>query len=296
MIEILSVNIQLHRECSYPFLFGGSKARKLKYILEDAKRNNSNAIVSTGSASSNHARDCALAAAELGWRCVIIIHDKSCAMTNNIFLMKLSGAELIFCDMHDVSSFMTRAMLDLKDAGLTPYYIWGGGHSVFGSHALYDAAKEYSFKNKNFQHDFVVVPSGTGGTQAGLHLGFAEISPSTKVLGISVARNRERGISYVEKALLELKEHLRSTTVTKCVEFYDDWVGNGYGETSVDLIAQVKSAALKGVLLDTTYTGKAWQGMIELIVQGVIPAGSRVLFWHTGGIFNLLDQKTLLGR
>lgn len=55
----------------YPYLLCGSKARKLKYILEHAKTLKSNAIVSAGSASSNHARDYA----QLGWKCRLVIHD-----------------------------------------------------------------------------------------------------------------------------------------------------------------------------------------------------------------------------
>lgn len=284
-------NLKVKFDSSYPFLQGGTKARKLKYILKHAKDKNANAIVSTGSASSNHARDCALAAAQLGWKCILIIHDTPDAATNNLFLMQLAGAELIFCKMENVADLMDKAMNDLKHQGLNPYYIWGGGHSVYGTLALYDAAKEYIKNEKSCKPDYVFVASGTGGTQAGLHLGFAEVSPSTKVIGISVARNRMRGSMIVDKAVEELKDFLRVEIKTPNIEFYDDWIGEGYGSISNELVYCIRKSAHAGVLLDTTYTGKAWQGMLKIIEHGGIPKDSNILFWHTGGIFNLLDQK-----
>jgi len=293
-INKANIDLTIKAEAFYPFLQGGSKARKLKYILEHAKTENANAIVSAGSASSNHARDCALAAAQLGWKCTLIIHDKADAVTNNLFLMRLAGAELIFCDMADVAEKMDQAMLDFRAQGLNPYYIWGGGHSVYGTLALYDAAKEFVNQSKAWLPDYVVVASGTGGTQAGLHLGFAEASPSTKVIGISVARNAERGTKAVENAVTELKAFLKLEKSVPSIAFYDDWVGEGYGCASSELVAHVNDAAHSGVLLDTTYTGKAWQGMYDLVKRGDISKGAKVLFWHTGGIFNLLDQKNIL--
>ncbi len=41
----------------------------------------------------------------------------------------------------------------------------------------------------------------------------------------------------------------------------------------------------EGVLLDPCYTGKAFYGLHQEILAGRFPAGSRILFLHTGGIF-----------
>lgn len=294
MVRFINNDLAVWQDSYYPFLCGGGKARKLKYILEHAKTQNANAIISAGSASSNHARDCALAAAQLGWKCTLIIHDRVDAATNNLFLMRLAGAELIFCEMTDVAEKMDQAMLDFRLQGLNPYYIWGGGHSVYGSLAFYDAVKEFVNETKDWIPDYVVVASGTGGTQGGLHLGFSVALPTTKVIGISVARNAERGKLAVENVVSELMTYLKLDLSVPNVAFYDDWVGEGYGYASIELLAHVNDAARSGVLLDTTYTGKAWQGMYDLVNRGYIPKGAKVLFWHTGGIFNLLDQKNIL--
>ena len=45
----------------------------------------------------------------------------------------------------------------------------------------------------------------------------------------------------------------------------------------------VTFAQQEGILLDPCYTGKAFLGLHQEIMNGRIPRGSRVLFWHTGG-------------
>jgi len=42
---------------------------------------------------------------------------------------------------------------------------------------------------------------------------------------------------------------------------------------------------LEGVLLDPVYTGRAMAALISDAREGKIPAGAKVLFWHTGGVF-----------
>lgn len=291
MITSISDQIKVFNDSNFPYLFGGSKARKIKYILSDAKKNNANAIVSAGSASSNHARDCALACAQHGWSCTLIIHDHEDYTKDNLFLMRLCGARLIFCELSEVSSLMDEAMLEYKHNGLTPYYIWGGGHSVYGSLALKEAVKDFAEQSDNWIPDFVVVASGTGGTQAGLHVGFEQIYPKTKVIGISIARNKERGSEAVHNAINELTSFCNLPPTKNEVEFLDDFVEAGYAANSKEIDNVIKEYAKKGLLLDSTYTGKAFNGLLKLIEMHKLPRKSNILFWHTGGIFNLLNDK-----
>lgn len=294
MITSIYNHIKVFNDSSYPYLFGGSKARKLKFILNNAKSKNANAVVSAGSASSNHARDCALACAQLGWPCTLIIHDREDYTKDNLFLMKLSGAHLIFCELKDVSHLMDQAMLDYQEQGLNPYYIWGGGHSVHGSLALKDAVNDFVKYSNGWVPDFVVVASGTGGTQAGLHVGFEHIFPEVQVIGISIAREKERGLEAVTNAVNELTDFCSLPSTKNHIEFIDEFVAGGYAKSSKDINETIKQCAKRGLLLDSTYTGKAFYGMKKLIDTQKIPLGSNVLFWHTGGIFNLLTDKNRL--
>jgi D-cysteine desulfhydrase len=42
-------------------------------------------------------------------------------------------------------------------------------------------------------------------------------------------------------------------------------------------------ARTEAILLDPVYTGKAMAGFIDQIRKGAFPAGSNLLFLHTGG-------------
>lgn len=45
--------------------------------------------------------------------------------------------------------------------------------------------------------------------------------------------------------------------------------------------------------MDPTYTGKAFYALVNYVRDGIIPRGSNVIFWHTGGLLNLVASKAL---
>lgn len=294
-LKMLSASMQIDlsvlNESYFPMYLGGNKARKIIPILEDAKRCGSNALVSAGSANSNHARVVALAAAQLGWHCHLIIHDEEDYSKANLQIMKLAGAQLTFCALDDVAVKMDEAMDCLKQKGLSPYYIWGGGDSREGTLAYYNAVHEYKEELSKWAPDYVFVASGTGGTQAGLHTGFKELFPNTKVIGISIARNKERGTIVVLEEVNKLSEELNINLPTiDEIKFLDDWVGDGYGKTYPFLLEVIKHASKNnGLITDPTYTGKALTAIYDMTNNGQIEKNSKVLFWHTGGIFNIFE-------
>ena len=65
------------------------------------------------------------------------------------------------------------------------------------------------------------------------------------------------------------------------------WGGYGKSNKNLDnVIFQV--AERSGIILDSTYSGKAWFGMCDYIQSERIKKHSNVLFWHTGGLLNFL--------
>lgn len=284
--------IWIKRDDLFPFSGGGSKARKAQFIFPEAARQGCNAIVTTGSAQSNHIRVCALMAAQLGWKAHIIIHDtKPSRSHGNHFLTVLSGAEITYCDMPDVASEMDRAMESLAANGHKPFYIWGGGHNLQGSYAYYDAVRELreQWPVEHQPPDYVIFASGTGTTQAGMHAGLARWSSSIKCIGVSVARQNPRGTQEVKKALMELNDYIADGLECPSVRFDDQFNFGGYAQTDTELENFVtETAQTTGLLVDPVYTGKALFALKSYIKSGEISKGSKVLFWHTGGLLNLL--------
>jgi D-cysteine desulfhydrase len=134
--------------------------------------------------------------------------------------------------------------------------------------------------------DHIFLASGTGSTQAGILAGCREVGwLQTRVHGISVAREKERGTEAILESLefLEMDQEGLHTDI----DFSDDFLFGGYGKYTQDLQEFVLRVAKEtGVLLDTTYTGKAFYGMLETIKNQRLTG--KILFWHTGGIFNLM--------
>lgn len=189
----------------------------------------------------------AVVCAELGIRCHLVIvlePDTPYLDSGNILLMRLSGATIEFCRKEQLAERMDAAMAALTRQGHHPLYGWGGGHGLQGTVAFVEAAAEAQAQCGEWRPDFMIAASATGSTQAGFAIGYA--GSSTRVIGISVAREAERGTRIVRRA------------------------------------------ARAGVFVDPTYSGKALRGLVELVRRGDVPRGSRVLFWHTGGLMNLL--------
>lgn len=290
--ERFDIDLRVKRDDLYPFTGGGNKARKMDYLLEDAVNKEANALVTTGSSNSNHARVVALKAAEIGWKVVIIIEGKHELKNANLTLMKMAGADLIFVPKSDVPNAMDFAMDQLKKEGFRPYYIWGGGHMPQAIKGYYHAADELLDQMNGWVPDYVVLASGTGGTQTGLHIGFGRSNSSTKVVGISVSRDYKKGKKALEKSISECCRYFKQEIPKQDIYFFDEWIGTGYREVYDELIYVIKFVASKeGLITDPTYTGKAMTGLFGLCDREWIPKKSKVLFWHTGGLLNLIQDS-----
>ena len=294
--EQLNINIWVKHDDLYPLPGGGSKARKLNYILNENVRKNYNAIVSAGSNQSNHLRATALWAAKLGWKLICIIHDDEPVIyEGNLKVVKLTGAELRFVKKSEVKEAMDNAMVDLKNEGYKPFYIWGGGHCVEGAFAYYEAVKELKEQLTGVQPDFLFVASGTGTTQAGIEIGVRQFLAGCKVIGISVAREKQLGKKAILESMNTLNNYLgKPINMPDDIEFDDNWMGNGYEATYPKLIDTIKWAAkTEGLILDPTYTGKAFHALIMYVKNNVIKPKSNVVFWHTGGLLNLMATNKI---
>jgi 1-aminocyclopropane-1-carboxylate deaminase/D-cysteine desulfhydrase-like pyridoxal-dependent ACC family enzyme len=68
------------------------------------------------------------------------------------------------------------------------------------------------------------------------------------------------------------------------VEVLGGYAGPGYGRVSDGGRAAIRLLAqTEGVFTDPVYSGKALAGLIGEARAGRFPAGSRLVFWHTGG-------------
>src|SRR4249919_719433 len=75
---------------------GGNKARKLEYLVADARAQSATTLITTGAVQSNHARMTAAAAAVAGMHCVLVLTTtaEQPAVTGNLLLDQLYGATI----------------------------------------------------------------------------------------------------------------------------------------------------------------------------------------------------------
>ncbi|MEQ5729663.1 1-aminocyclopropane-1-carboxylate deaminase/D-cysteine desulfhydrase [Providencia alcalifaciens] len=288
--SIHNINLYIKRDDLYPISGGGNKGRKLNYILKDCLNKKCNAVVTCGGIQSNHARATAIRCRELGLECTIIIHSTPTNKNSgNLRILELLGVRIVYCELQNISQVMDAEMERYTLLGYTPFYIWGGGHCYEGSLAYFDAVAELK-KQTSIQFDSVFVASGTGATQAGLHCGFKHFYDNTSVYGISVARDKIRGTEEVKKSVDEL------ISISKLNPFYindiifdDNYNCGGYEKTTPEILETLHNTAKNtGIILDPTYTAKAWLGMEKIIEIKNYSKETNVLFWHTGGLLNLM--------
>ena len=283
----LGVDLFVKRDDLYPMYGGGNKARKMRSIYQDIVQCKADVIITNGGSESNHARVCALLAATKGMECHLVLHGEkpdTAFCNGNGFLMEFAGAQIDYCDANQIADLIERRRTEYERAGKGVYVVPGGAHSVQGALAYAEAIEEL-----DFQPDYIVVASGTGATHAGLHVGAARrFGSATSVVGISVARNRQRGEQVVFESIVELEEFLGISGSTPNLVFRDEWIAGGYGKYSERIISAIKFALIQeGLILDPIYTGKAFLGLCDMVMSGEIGPGRSIVFWHTGGQLNL---------
>ena len=271
---------------------GGNKTRKLELLVAEAQANGARTLVTAGAVQSNHCRQTAAAAARFGLDCILVLGGEIPAKsTGNLLLDQLFGAELVWGSRQEREQLLQDTFNKAWELGRRPYLVPYGGSSPTGAAAYALAVEELLEQCRNMPleglpPDWIVFPSSSGGTQAGLVVGARLFGFGGKVLGISVDEQSDVLKARVAKLASQtaelLAEHVAFSPDEILVD--DHYLGGGYGvlgepeREAIHLFAH-----MEGLLLDPVYTGRAAAGLIDLIRKGFFQRGQTVLFWHTGG-------------
>ena len=283
--------IKVVRDDIFPFIGGGGKARKAVYYEEMLREQGYNAVVTCGGIQSNHNRAIALMCSKNGWKCHLCIQgteDRFLSEKGNALLDRLSGAECELIRPEETAVAMDRAMAKLSAEGYKPYYCHGGGHDLPGGIAFVEAVEELA--KQTDKPDYLFHASGTGSTQAGIVVGLDHVGwGDVKCVGISVARQYERGRQGIADFANMLAEHYgMSDWYDDRILFNTDYLCGGYEQFTREMDDYLKMAMKEtGLMFDTTYSGKAFYGMMDYIKKHHLQ-NKKIMFWHTGGIMNIM--------
>ena len=267
---------------------GGNKTRKLEYVAAMAQQEGADVLITTGGVQSNHCRQTAAYAAKLGMECHLVLSGtQDAAHQGNVLLFDLYGAKLHFQPDEDLCEKDCLALAEqLRGEGKHPHYIVAGASTTLGAVGYAECAEEIlrQCADMGVTLSDVFLPTGTGGTQSGLILGFH--GTGVRVHGVSVSADEEK-----------MKGRLRRILQATCEQFPEDFtwneeellvddrhVGPGYaipdGRGNAALRLLGRSEALT---LDPVYTGKAMAGMLDWLATDEGRRATGVVFVHTGG-------------
>jgi len=279
-------------------LFGGTKLRKLGFLLGDAVHNGAKSVLTFGSAGSNHTVATAACCQQVGLKNFSLLKPQPNSQTvrRNLLLMNYYGSNIQYCPNIEVRGMgATYTFFRQKeDYGDFPYVIPPGGSCPMGIIGIIDAVLELKEQIKQGQlsePDRIYLAAGTLGTVAGLLLGTKIANLSSKVIGICVMpemkpEGAKKMILQLCKETVELLHSLDATFPLIKINEEDihmlyDFRGTQYGLFTPEAAQAIKIVKEKeGIVLDGTYTGKAFAGMLEDVEKHNYQH-KNILFWHT---------------
>lgn len=310
----LGVNLYLKRDDMTGFsLFGGNKIRKLEYLIGDAVAKGCDTVFTFGATQSNHAMQTVTACRRYGLKPILylvaIVEPSEEDLRANMLIDKVLGAEIHIVSMDgkteeeadELAVELAQKHLEtLESQGHKCYMVPMGGASEIGSAGFISGFVELNDQLEKIgeKADYLFHSSGTGGTLAGLAAGKKLLDSDTSIISINASPKPPEHYAKIAKLATNALAYLGSdkTVSEQDLNFDQNYYAPGYeipNEGASNAIKQL--ARTEGILLDPVYTGKAFAGMLDYIRTKKIPAGSNVIFWHTGGVTALFAEKEIVG-
>ena len=289
-------------------LLSGNKVRKLEFTLADATASGADTIITCGGLQSNHCRATAIAGAQLGFNVHLILRgneSEAQISDGNLLLDQLAGANISIYPPGEYFSQLQSLFegwdQHYREQGQIPYCIPTGASDAVGIWGYIAASYELTqdFNQLQLNPELIVCPTGSGGTQAGLTLGFALQNSPVQVFGMAVCDSSQYFFDKVSKDISDWKTRYRSIANNYfnienqlSINTIDSYIGPGYAQGYSEVFETIELLAKEeGIVLDPVYTGKAFYGMLAEIKAGSFRNYHDIVFVHTGGIYGLFPYK-----
>lgn len=258
--------------------YGGNKVRKIERLLDEARARGADRIVTVGAVGSNYVLATGVFATPRGLRveAVVVPQPDGPRVRDNLRADLAQGIAL-----YPARSYAHAAYRVARRLGRGAYYVPAGGSNRVGVEAYRDAVRELAAQvtaGAMPEPDLVVVALGSGGTAAGIAAGLAAEGMRARVLGVTVAVPAwvvERQARAMAKRCAGREgaadAHAR-------LQIDRGFLGEGYGHPTEAARNAVAEAAKGGLVLDTTYTAKAFAAALDRVAAG---RDRTILYWHT---------------
>lgn len=285
----LNVELWIKRDDLTGLATGGNKTRKLEFLIAAALEQGADTVITAGGPQSNHCRQTAAAAAKFNLACHLVLGGEPQTPLGNLLLDRLLGAEVHWVAKQERNGRMEELADELRAAGRKPYVIPVGGSNAVGAvgYAVAVAELVEQARAASVEFDRIVFPTSSGGTQAGMLLGAQMAGLNSHVTAVSI------DVQPDDQAFLEEVASIASEAATLLgteanltaddLDMAYGYLGAGYGVVG-DLERQAirTMAQAEGILLGPVYSARGFGGLLDMVAQGDIEPGSKVLYWHTG--------------
>ncbi|MEL0457416.1 pyridoxal-phosphate dependent enzyme [Flavobacteriaceae bacterium SZ-1-7] len=265
----------------HPFV-SGNKYRKLKYNLQEAKKECFKTLLTFGGAFSNHIAAVASAGKRFGFHTIGIIRGEELKNKINenstLRFAQQNGMQFKFVSRDEYRNKTSEDFLSRLKEEFGDFYLIPEG----GTNPLAIKGCEEILTHEDKQFDYVCCSVGTGGTISGL---INCSKPSQQVLGFPALKG-----NFLQQDI--------SKFVTKSNwKLIADYHFGGYAKINEDLVTFINQfKADYNIQLDPVYTGKMLFGIFDLAKKGYFPKGSKILAIHTGGLQGIEGMNALLKK
>ncbi len=278
------------------FSWGGNKVRAAEYLVAEAIDRRVGEVVVSGGPSSNFAAIMAAAGRVAGLR----VHQVSYGIeppTESAALLagRGSGSSISYTGSADrrlMDEVGVRLASDRPNFGAQAIAIPRGGASDVGSIGFLRAGLEFigQVSTAGIEPGVIVLPTGSGGSAAGLLAALGLLGSAWQLLAPSVSRPPNGFAQQIaDKAVrsaaltgerLVARDLLDSLTVV-------DARGTGFGSTDPETSALIQTVQHEtGLLIDPVYNAKALRWLC-----GHRPEAQRNhVYWFTGGTLGVVDH------
>ncbi|GAA4830294.1 1-aminocyclopropane-1-carboxylate deaminase/D-cysteine desulfhydrase [Algivirga pacifica] len=256
----------------------GNKWRKLKYNLQQAKKEGHKTLLTFGGAYSNHIYAVAAAGLWMDFETIGVIRgEEHLPLNPTLSFAKEAGMKLVYMDRTTFRTHESPEVLQsLKEEWGDFYTVPMGGSNVFALPGCQEIVKEIEAEPLTF--DYICCACGTGGTLAGILSGLKD---GQQAIGFPALKGGEFLYDDIHKLLEEASVDVPSSQWTLNCDYHF----GGYAKKKPELLAFMEAFEERNQIpLEFIYTGKMMYGVYDLIQKGYFPEGSQIVVVHTGGL------------
>lgn len=262
----------------------GNKWHKMKYNLQEARKQGKNTLLTFGGAYSNHIYATAAAGKIFNLNTIGIIRgEEHLPLNPTLSFAKDNGMKLYYLDRTSYREKNSPEIINQLRKKFGDFYLLPeGGTNEFAVKGCGEIISKI-----NIDFNFVCCPCGTGGTLAGLISG---LQGHNFALGFAVLK----GASFLKRDVSSLLKISGNSSLINW-DINLDYHFGGYAKFNSALMDFIsRFTLLTKIPIEPIYTGKMLFGIYDLISKDYFNEGSRIVALHTGGLQGLrgLSKKS----